>query len=73
MADLAESVGSHRIRLTPYQKLLVLDVPGGPAAYLVGFSLKNQYLNTGNDPKAAGHVVKPGEATDVGDVKVTAE
>jgi sulfite reductase (ferredoxin) len=28
VADLAESVGSHRIRLTPHQKLLVLDVPG---------------------------------------------
>jgi sulfite reductase (ferredoxin) len=27
VADLADSVGSHRIRLTPYQKLLVLDVP----------------------------------------------
>ncbi|RYV49474.1 nitrite/sulfite reductase [Pengzhenrongella frigida] len=27
VADLADSVGSHRVRLTPYQKLLVLDVP----------------------------------------------
>lgn len=27
VADLAESAGSHRIRLTPHQKLLVLDVP----------------------------------------------
>lgn len=27
IADLAESVGSTRLRLTPYQKLLVLDVP----------------------------------------------
>ena len=27
LADLAESVGSHRVRLTPHQKLLVLDVP----------------------------------------------
>ncbi|MBN9328582.1 MAG: sulfite reductase [Cellulomonas sp. 73-145] len=27
VADLAESVGSTRLRLTPYQKLLVLDVP----------------------------------------------
>jgi sulfite reductase (ferredoxin) len=27
VADLAESVGSTRIRLTPFQKLLVLDVP----------------------------------------------
>ncbi len=28
IAELAESVGSSRLRLTPYQKLLVLDVPG---------------------------------------------
>jgi sulfite reductase (ferredoxin) len=27
IADLADSVGSHRVRLTPYQKLIVLDVP----------------------------------------------
>jgi len=27
VADLAEAAGSHRIRLTPHQKLLVLDVP----------------------------------------------
>ena len=27
VADLAETVGSNRIRLTPYQKLIVLDVP----------------------------------------------
>ncbi|RYV52208.1 nitrite/sulfite reductase [Pengzhenrongella frigida] len=27
VADLAEGAGSHRIRLTPHQKLLVLDVP----------------------------------------------
>ena len=27
IADLAEAVGSDRIRLTPYQKLIVLDVP----------------------------------------------
>ncbi|WP_029068887.1 nitrite/sulfite reductase [Jonesia quinghaiensis] len=27
VADLAESVGSHRVRLTPHQKLLILDVP----------------------------------------------
>lgn len=26
-ADLAEQAGSHRVRLTPHQKLLVLDVP----------------------------------------------
>ncbi|WP_179472611.1 nitrite/sulfite reductase [Mycolicibacterium vinylchloridicum] len=27
VADLAESVGSNRVRFTPYQKLIVLDVP----------------------------------------------
>ena len=27
VADLAESVGSDRIRFTPYQKLIILDVP----------------------------------------------
>ena len=28
VADLAEAHGSHRVRLTPHQKLLVLDIPG---------------------------------------------
>ncbi len=50
-----------------------LEVPGGPAAYLVGFSLKNQYLNTGYDPKAPGHTVKPGVSTDVGEMRVKVE
>lgn len=27
VADLADAAGAHRVRLTPYQKLLVLDVP----------------------------------------------
>ena len=27
VADLAESVGSNRVRFTPYQKLIILDVP----------------------------------------------
>ena len=27
IADLAESVGSHRVRFTPHQKVLILDVP----------------------------------------------
>ncbi|WNG80216.1 nitrite/sulfite reductase [Mycobacterium sp. ITM-2016-00316] len=27
VADLAEAAGSHRVRFTPYQKLIVLDVP----------------------------------------------
>ncbi|HET8600944.1 MAG TPA: nitrite/sulfite reductase [Segeticoccus sp.] len=35
LADLAESVGSQRIRLTPHQKVLVLDVPPGEVDRLV--------------------------------------
>lgn len=35
VADLAESVGSERVRLTPYQKLLVLDVPAEHVATVV--------------------------------------
>ena len=35
VADLAESVGSSRVRLTPHQKLLVLDVPGEHVAAVV--------------------------------------
>ncbi|HEY8718855.1 nitrite/sulfite reductase [Pengzhenrongella sp.] len=35
VADLAESAGSHRVRLTPYQKLLVLDVPAEHVAAVV--------------------------------------
>lgn len=34
IADLAEAVGSDRIRLTPYQKLIVLDVPDEKLAEL---------------------------------------
>lgn len=35
IADLAESVGSARVRLTPHQKLLVLDVPPAEVAGVV--------------------------------------
>ncbi len=35
VADLAESVGSTRVRLTPFQKLLVLDVPAERVAEVV--------------------------------------
>ncbi len=35
VADLADSVDAHRIRLTPYQKLLVLDVPAEHVAAVV--------------------------------------
>ena len=36
VADLAEAVGSDRIRFTPYQKLIVLDVPDDKVDELVG-------------------------------------
>ncbi|GAB2452749.1 nitrite/sulfite reductase [Xylanimonas ulmi] len=35
VADLAEARGSHRVRLTPHQKLLVLDVPPRRARGLI--------------------------------------
>jgi Carboxypeptidase regulatory-like domain len=47
-----------------------LDVPAGPAEYVLGFSRKNQYLDTGYRPDSKGHTVKPGETTAVGDVAV---
>jgi RNA polymerase sigma factor (sigma-70 family) len=50
-----------------------LDVPGGPAEYLIGFSLKNKYLDTGFRPEMKGHTVKPGETTDLGELKVKGE
>ena len=36
VADLAEQAGSDRIRFTPYQKLIVLDVPDDKVAWLTG-------------------------------------
>ncbi len=50
-----------------------LDVPSGDVRYLLSFSVKNKFQNTRFDPKAKGHTVKPGETTDVGDVKVKGE
>jgi RNA polymerase sigma factor (sigma-70 family) len=47
-----------------------LDVPAGPAEYVLWFSRKNQPLNTGYRPDSKGHTVKPGETTAVGDVAV---
>ena len=35
VADLAEAAGSQRVRFTPHQKILVLDVPGDEVAGLV--------------------------------------
>ncbi len=34
VADLAEAVGSDRVRFTPYQKLIILDVPDEKVEYL---------------------------------------
>ncbi len=50
-----------------------LDAPAGPAEYLVGFSVKNKYVDVGFTPNTKGHTVKPGETTDVGDQKVKGE
>ena len=36
VADLAEAAGSNRVRFTPYQKLIVLDVPDENVSKLVG-------------------------------------
>lgn len=47
-----------------------LDVPSGDLRYLLSFSVKNKFQDTGFDPKANGHTVKPGETTEVGDMKV---
>ncbi|MFJ1511144.1 nitrite/sulfite reductase [Cellulosimicrobium funkei] len=41
VADLAESVGSHRVRLTPHQKLLVLDVPDEHVEHVVSTLQEN--------------------------------
>ncbi len=67
------NVLSERKAVTDVDGTFALDVPGGPAAYLVGFSLKNKYLNTGYDPKAPGYTVKAGETTDAGEFKAKAD
>jgi Carboxypeptidase regulatory-like domain len=50
-----------------------LPVPSGEVRYVLNFAVKNKFQDTGFDPKAKGHAVKPGETTDVGDVKVKGE
>ncbi len=50
-----------------------LDVIGGEPEYHLGFSLKNKFLDTGFNPRAKGHAVKPGETTAVGDLKAKGE
>jgi protocatechuate 3,4-dioxygenase beta subunit len=62
-----------RTATTDEEGRFTLDVPAGPAEYLPGFSLKNKYLDTGFRPGMRGHAVKPGETTDVGEVKVKGE
>jgi len=49
VADLAESVGSHRVRLTPHQKLLVLDVPDEHVEHVVS-TLKANGLDARPSP-----------------------
>ncbi|PJI94820.1 nitrite/sulfite reductase [Luteimicrobium subarcticum] len=49
VADLAESVGSGRVRLTPHQKLLVLDVPDAHVEHVVG-RLKELGLDANPSP-----------------------
>jgi sulfite reductase (ferredoxin) len=49
VADLAESVGSHRVRLTPHQKLLVLDVPDEHVEHVVS-TLKANGLDANPSP-----------------------
>ncbi len=54
VADLAEAHGSDRIRLTPYQKLLVLDVDEADTESLVG-GLKQIGLEARPSRMAARH------------------
>jgi RNA polymerase sigma factor (sigma-70 family) len=67
------TVMRERVATTDADGRFAVDAPAGPAEYLFGFSLKNKFLDTGFDPKTKGHAVKPGETTDVGDVKVKGE
>lgn len=50
-----------------------LDLPAGPAEYVLAFSLKNRHLNTGYRPDMKGYTLKPGETTAVDEMKVKAE
>ena len=63
----------NRKAVTDAEGRFALDVPGGPAAYLVGFSLKNKYVDVGQRPESKGHSVKSGETTDAGEFKAKAE
>lgn len=50
-----------------------LELPTGPVEYVLAFSLKNKYLDTGYRPDTKGHTLKPGETTAVDEMKVKAE
>ena len=47
-----------------------LELPGGPAEYVVYFKQKNKPLSTGARADTRGTVVKPGAASDAGDAAV---
>jgi hypothetical protein len=67
------SVLNDRPVLTDADGKFTLPVPSGDLRYALSFSVKNKFQDTGFDPKAKGHTVKPGETTDVGDKKVRGE
>ncbi len=62
-----------RTAVTDMDGKFTLDVPAGPAEYLLEFGRKNQSLDTGVRPDTKGEMVKPGATTDVGDVRVKGE
>lgn len=73
MQYMAFSMIRGQTTLTDANGKFVLEVPGGPAEYLTGFSLKNKYLEVGYRQGDPGHKVNAGETTDVGEQKVKEE
>lgn len=67
------SLVHNRNRTTDADGRFTFDVPAGPVEYLVGFSVKNKYVDVGAKPNDPGRVVKPGETTDVGELKAKGE
>lgn len=51
----------------------VIDVPGGPAEYQLGFGWKNQYLDVGLRADSKGYAVKAGGTTDAGEFRAKGE